>query len=55
MKTAYIKPVMTDEIFNVNCYLQITSGGSAVDAGVKDADIKEFIEFDEGIENIMKW
>lgn len=55
MKKLYIKPVMMDEIIDVNCMLQIGSGGSAAGAGVKDADIKEFMEFDEDIQNIMKW
>lgn len=47
MKKAYIVPELSVETVEMNCILNLQSGGSAKNNGITDADIKEFQEFEE--------
>ena len=47
MKKAYIVPELSVETVEMNCILNLQSGGSAKDKGITDADIKELQEFED--------
>ena len=52
MKKTYIKPVMTEECININCILNLQSGGKASQNGITSAGsrrlrFEEDEEFDE--------
>ncbi len=55
MKKAYIAPELSVETVEMNCILNLQSGGSAKNNGITEADIKELQEFEEYMEEMPLW
>ncbi len=55
MKKAYIVPELSVETVEMNCILNLQSGGSAKDKGITDADIKELQEFEDFANELPLW
>ncbi len=55
MKKAYIAPELSVETVEMNCILNLQSGGSAKNNGITEADIKELQEFEESMEEMPLW
>ena len=55
MKKAYIAPELSMETVEMNCILNLQSGGGAGANGITEADIKELPEFEDFANELPLW
>lgn len=55
MKKAYIVPELSVETVEMNCILNLQSGGGAGANGIKEADIKELPDFEDFANELPLW
>lgn len=55
MKKAYIAPELSMETVEMNCILNLQSGGGAGANGITEADIKELPDFEDFANELPLW
>ena len=55
MKKAYIVPELSVETVEMNCILNLQSGGGAKDNKITEADIKELPDFEDFANELPLW